>query len=198
MVCLGCSRSASARLCDICRRQLRRAPPRLLPGGIPILAAFEHEAVARRLVHLLKYQAVTEVADLMASVLSPQLPPFPLVPVPRAMTRRIKYGVDPALELARAFAKRTGADVVRALSGPIHTRGRAGHNRARPVPEYRRRNPAPEMTILVDDVVTSGATALAATRALGSERVRLVVAANSASGVSSLRDRVTSQTTRNH
>jgi predicted amidophosphoribosyltransferase len=151
-----------------------------------LVSVFEHDGAAQRLMHLLKYRGVAEFAELAAQLLESRVPSLPLVPVPRAMTRRLKYGVDPARVIASRLGRRIGAPVVPALVAELHTRRRAGRDHRRAVRPFRARAMAYPEVVVVDDVVTTGATMAAAIEALGPERVRMAVAANSVSGVSSL------------
>lgn len=138
-------------------------------------------------MHLLKYQGVTAYASMVAGALAGRLPDLALVPIPRVLSRRIKYGIDPALVIAREVAARTGQPVIRALGAPSHARRRAGGDHHRPPPIFRLRKSLREPVILVDDVVTTGGTILSATDALGADIVALVAAANVAIEVTSLR-----------
>jgi predicted amidophosphoribosyltransferase len=100
-----------------------------------------------------------------------------LVPVPRALLRRWRYGVDPAHELTWAVASLTGVPVVDALASDWWHPARAGvATRRRGVPRLRRRRPVPPAAVLVDDVLTTGATLTAAAAALDGARMRAVVA----------------------
>lgn len=192
MVCLSCAAPTRGRLCDRCSRSLRPAPERLLPGGIRLVAAFEHSGPARVLVHHLKYKGVTSVADLVAEVVAHRAPRLPVVPVPRALSRRLKYGIDPAREVAGALARRIGVPVVDALVPRIHTPRRAGGNHSRSVPPFHTRSSLRSPVIVVDDVITTGTTVLAAVAALGPDVARAVVAANVVAGVSNVAAVVTS------
>ena len=174
MVCQSCHRLAGGLLCGDCARKMRPAADRILPSGIRLVAAFEHEGPARVLIHHLKYRGLTPYADLVAEVLADRLPPLPIVPVPRALSRRIRYGVDPA----EVLASRLRLPVIRLLAPPLHSPRRAGGDHSGPAPVFRLRRGYRGKLIVIDDVVTSGSTVAAAIDAIGRDRVYLAVAAN--------------------
>lgn len=186
MLCIACHRPGN-RLCAQCLANLRPAPERLLTGGLRVVASFEHDGVARHLMHLLKYRGVTAYAGMVASTLATRLPALPLVPIPRAFSRRMRYGIDPAFVIAREVSARTGQPVIQALGAPIHARRRAGGDHHRPPPTFGLRKSLREPVILVDDVVTTGGTILSATNALGADAVVMAAAANAVIEVTSLR-----------
>jgi predicted amidophosphoribosyltransferase len=129
-----------------------------------------HESVARRLVHLLKYQGIPAAGVILGAVMAKRLPPgtTALIPVPRAMVRRIRYGIDPAIELAYRVGAISGIPVVEALGAPLWWPSHArGDRAARRRPRFRPVAPAPEGSLMVDDVLTTGATLAAAGRILG-------------------------------
>ncbi|MFO7547437.1 MAG: hypothetical protein R6X29_01010 [Acidimicrobiia bacterium] len=137
-----------------------------------VRSAFEHAGAARSIVHRLKYEGIVEAAVWLAVVLGPLLPDAEcLVPVPRAMVRRVRYGADPAVLLASALTKATGIPVVDALTPPLYAPRHAGRGRRqRPPPRFslRRRVAA---AVLVDDVLTTGSTLASAERTIGSSNV---------------------------
>jgi len=149
------------------------------------VAAFEHVGVARELVHGFKYRGLTAFADLVVEAIGPRVPRLPIVPVPRAWTRQISYGIDPARELGLRLARFLDVPLFDALVAPVHSRRRAGGDHSRPAPRFMSRSPVPGRFVLVDDVVTTGATVVAAIKSLGLDRLALVVAANVADTVSS-------------
>ena len=186
MICLSCSCVTPGRLCAECISSMRPAPDRLLSGGIRVVAAFAHEGAARRMVHLLKYGGVLVFAELAAEHLANQIPALPLVPVPRAVSRRVRYGVDPAAEIARAISRRTGQPVIQALVPRLHTFRRAGGPHHGPRRRFGQRIRIKSGVVLVDDVMTTGATILEAAASIQADHVRMAVVANSAPRVSSL------------
>lgn len=175
-------------MCDRCAADLRPAPERYLAGAGVVRPAFVHQGVARILVHHLKYRGVVAAGRFLAYAMAPLVPPDAvIVPVPRLRWRVLRYGVDPALELAVAVSRLTGQPMARLLRAPLMGRARAGraHGTA---PAFRPRAAPSIPIVLIDDVVTSGATLTAAASVLGGviAAVTATGAASSVSGVTSL------------
>lgn len=142
-------------------------------------AAYLHQGLARRLVHDLKYRGIAARAAALAPAMATNLPPgaVALVPVPRSAVRRLQLGVDPGLELARAVGRLTGLAVVPALARPVWRARHAGKRRDHRSPvRFRTRAPTPEGAVIVDDVVTTGATVAAAAVALGGATLASITA----------------------
>jgi predicted amidophosphoribosyltransferase len=122
------------------------------------------------MVHLLKYEGIEAPAAVLAREMSLLLPTgvTALVPVPRAAARKVRYGSDPALSLARLLGSSTGLPVVRSLAAPLWWPAHAGTTRAkRTHPRFRNLGTAPIGSVLVDDVLTTGATVSAAAAVSG-------------------------------
>lgn len=142
-------------------------------------AAFAHEGAARVLVHRLKYEGLRGAAGPLAAAMAGRLPhgALHLVPVPRVAARSWRYGIDPALELARSVAALTGLGVVRALRAPLWAPALAGRTTdGRHPPAFRLARPLPEGAVLVDDVLTTGATLGSAHLATGGRSAGAVAA----------------------
>lgn len=175
--CAGCGMWGMS-LCHACRSGFFPGPPRRLTGGILVMPGLLHEGSARRLVHRLKYHGDPAAARILAEAMAPLVPhdATALVPVPRARLRTWRYGVDPALELARALAV-SGIGVARVLRADWWWPGHAGRTmERRHPPRFYVRSAVPPGSVLVDDVVTTGGTLGAASDALGGAVRRAVTA----------------------
>jgi predicted amidophosphoribosyltransferase len=170
MFCLACTMPCRGSLCSSCRMGLRAAPEVSVGEGLIGVAGFVHEGAARRLVHALKYGAVVAAAEPLAEALARQIPGSvtALVPIPRARLRAFRYGIDPAAVLASAVGRRTGLPVIDALRPRWWWRSHAGRARDErsSLAFGVARVAVPRGAALVDDVLTTGATALAAAEAL--------------------------------
>ena len=175
-------------VCGGCQETLAAMPiPELLlipvAGGSTLRAQalFPFAGPARELLHALKYQnrrdAALPIAALAATRWGPALAGATLLPVPLHPRRERMRGYNQSEVLAAAIAEATGAEFRAVL-----VRKRATHSQTKLGREARAGNvagafafggPLPQSAtvILVDDVVTTGATLGAVASALSTVRV---------------------------
>lgn len=196
--CAGCA-APDVALCDECRRAVAPAPVHRMLEGMPVFSGLAFEGVPARLVRALKQEGRTGLAAALAPALAAAVASATggaavlLVPVPtsRAAFRRRGFRV-PDLVAARA-----GLAPVRLLVSAgraVDQRGldRAGR-RANVAGAFavRRRaawDDAIVRAVVIDDVVTTGATLVEAARTLREAGIDVVgaatIAATARTGVS--------------
>ena len=187
--CPVCGRPG-ARLCAGCRAALEPRPVATVLGGLPVVAAGDYARERRAAVVAFKERGAHGLAgplgEQVAAALAVLLPdpgPWALVPVPSAPAAVRTRVADVTALLARAASRvlrGRGADVrvVRALRQARRVADQSGLGvdaRAANLRGSLRARPAPRATasagerarcLIVDDVVTSGATIVESERAL--------------------------------
>jgi predicted amidophosphoribosyltransferase len=172
-------------LCTRCSRALAEATPILAGGPQGVDRAWSsgpHDGVARSLVGALKFRRLLPVAGVMAERMHWLVPGHLLggavVPVPAALPRLRRRGFDPAGELAAALAARLEVEVAPCLArrGSGHQVGRRRAERIDHPPQIEAIADAPRSVLLVDDVLTTGATLTACAQALRGAGARRIVA----------------------
>ncbi|MFJ2542184.1 ComF family protein [Microbacterium sp. NPDC087589] len=186
--CAGCDRPETL-LCDACRQGIRATPlVRRTPAGLLVRAAMPFESIAARCIRRLKDDGETMLArplgaavgEVLAEVIAAQAAiddPVRLVPIPtsRSAFRRRGYRV-PELLIRRAGAAPHRLLVLRGRRTDqrgLDSAGRAENVRGS---MRSRRMTGGQAVVLVDDVVTTGATFDEAARTLRDAGVRVVSA----------------------
>ena len=186
-LCAACGRSCRPQsvVCSRCGRRLADAEP-LFGKGPPGLdcawSSGSHEGVCRDLVAALKFRRLLPVAGLMAERIQWLAPAHMLsgvvVPVPPAPARLRRRGFDPAGELAAAMAERLDSPLESCLvrRGGRRQVGRRRAQRLGQPPRIQAVGGVPRSVLLVDDVLTTGATMSACAQALRAAGAARVVA----------------------
>ena len=184
--CAGC-RVVGPALCDRCARRLRAAGPVRLAGLDGVRAVWEWEGAARGLVLRLKLGARRDYSRPLVDGLtglvrrvgtSAQVVTWP--PCSRADKRR--RGFDHAELLARGVAGRLGLParpLLRRIGAVSDQAGLTGAERRTNLLDAFAARPSPPSILVVDDVVTTGATlgsCASVLRAAGASRVEAIVA----------------------
>jgi ComF family protein len=178
--CCGCKR-LGAILCENCHDALVGAPRLVVRGNLAGWAFCDFGDQVSKILNAFKEDGQTRVAATLAAKMSPLLSHFSipefdgaavvLVSVPSRSSSFVKRGFVPAQVLARQLAKQSGLRSVGALKLIRAVDDQAGLG----VSE-RRTNMAQSMRakfsllgyriLIIDDIVTTGATILEARRAL--------------------------------
>lgn len=193
--CAGC-RAPGAACCPECRRMFG-APRRVgRPMPVPVFALAPYRGPARQVVLAYKERGRRDLAPALGRILAAGIAALPdhlaapvLVPAPsRRAASRVRGGSHVSavaqraadtlgsaaknVQVARALQVDSGVADAVGLDAAARQANLAGHIRVKPSAM-----PAPgAQVVLVDDVVTTGATIKACVKALTSQNVRVVAA----------------------
>ncbi|MFT4623298.1 MAG: putative amidophosphoribosyltransferase [Myxococcota bacterium] len=171
--CAGCDTLHRGLLCPACTPGGIHHAPLRVPGLAGCITLGGYDGPLGRAVRRCKTQSDRHLALTLAATLARRVDARgfdAIVAAPTPWTRRWRRGFHLAALLARAVAQRSGVPECRALTSRPGPRQSAS-----PAPRARRKNlqgrvrsrrPVPGRVLLIDDVVTTGATAQACVREL--------------------------------
>lgn len=186
--CAACDALSSSTFCDACPRPASPPPPRLL-GGVPLITLGRYVPPLADAIVRFKYEGRAELAAGLARLLAHELAELALpeqtafVPVPLHPRRLATRGYNQAALIARELGRARGLPCEpRLLQRTRDTEHQVGKGRTARLTNasgaFALRKAGPRHAVLVDDVVTTGATVLscAETLALGGITVVAVAA----------------------
>ena len=139
-----------------------------------VWAGFAYDGPAGAVVRAFKFGGRARLAHLMAAQIAANAPPElmtgAIVPVPVHPSHRRRRGIDHVHVLARALARRTGRDVRACLARTGDPRPQVGRSRLDRMrgPQISLAGEPPSTALILDDVVTTGATIASCIRVLKS------------------------------
>ena len=150
-------------VCTACAVSFQTGGEVRLRSGVLVRSLLVHDGPIRKAVHAMKYRGADRVASGLAPLMVDLLPAgaTALVPVPRSLPRRVRFGTDPGRALATALARIAGLPVADVLRAPMLHRSQI-RSRRRGGQRFRAVSRPPGGAVLVDDVLTTGATLISA------------------------------------
>lgn len=183
-MCAACDDAGREPFCRICAEALLPGGPVDVPGAVAAHARWLYGGPAAEAIQALKYGGQWSLGRPLGAAMAEALPSLPpvdvVVPVPVGRDRLVDRGFNQARELARGIPRPVRARALVRRAGP----SQVGLDRAARLANLERAicaGPEPvkgARVLLVDDVITTGATAEAAIRALlGAGAAHVVVLA---------------------
>lgn len=177
--CPGCGHFESG-ICRQCRGKLTvyTSSIRSVPGIDAISVAYVYSGPLRRAIHQLKYRRRPRVAHQLGELLAPFALPHSrsidaVLPVPMHATRRAERGFNQAELIAKAVAQNTslvcvsdGLVRVRATGQQVKLNARERQTNMDGAFAWQSSSPPPSRALIIDDVLTTGATMSACALAL--------------------------------
>jgi ComF family protein len=198
--CIQCKRMGEL-LCSTCCQNLKPYPfePQSIAGLEAVHIAFVFEGVIRPAIHHLKYYKKRRIGQLLGDMLgdfcqAEQLSADAIIPVPLHHKRKQERGFNQSELLAEQIAKLNriplllgGVERIKVTEQQAHLDAAARRRNMQGAFAWKSKQSAPKRILLIDDVLTTGATMAACADVLhqaGCQQVRGVALARSRPGQS--------------
>jgi len=167
--CPGCGYSGVA-ICAHCREAMTSAGSLTPPPDVDALVAlFWFTGVGASMIKALKYSNHRDALEPLATALGSKVnwKPEAVTWIPTTPSRRRARGYDQAELIARLVGRQIRVPV-RALLDRVDTGSQTGRSRVQRLDAagFSPRGPSPALVLIVDDVVTTGASLASAASAL--------------------------------
>ena len=190
--CFGC-RALGPNICSLCRIQWNPHLYRSTLDSLTIYSAIFYSPVAKRIILSAKENGIKAADDLILNALTHSLQLLLrdfevgiLIPIPSRRSSNRKRGRDFLSEITRSIARSESLEYIDLLTHSRKIKDQSGlnsHERSENIYQAMEinRNKLPRLgvetdVILVDDLLTTGATLLEARRALEVRGIRVIAA----------------------
>ena len=173
--CALCNCSGPA-ICENCKSKFQARDFDIHRTGLSGFSATSYTEDSAKLIHEFKEGGQTSLAKFFASLIAPRISQFSksgaiLVPAPSTKSASLKRGFQPAQVLAQQLGRQTGLASFNALKPKFEVADQAALSRGQRLANLLEsmiasRALAGLPVILVDDIVTTGATLAEARRAV--------------------------------
>lgn len=157
--------------------------------GIQVLHSYQHEPV-KKTIHALKYDGLSDIAEYIADEYRLHVKEgYTLIAIPLHWKRQLKRGYNQNEKIIQALKRKNNLILsdknlkrIRNTETQTHKTKKERFKNIKNAFQWRGKNPPPQKIILIDDVITTGATIEEAARTLkkaGAQEIRSIIFAQS-------------------